>query len=183
MRNIAFAAFALGLSLGVSAKPIGGFLQRNYSAQLEVQETQQLSSSVEQLCKKSQAQITNFNFDSAGGSGNLNVIVPDDQLDRFSEGLRHLGKVTRENRSMSDNTTSYLDCQRNLANAEKSLAAHWSCQGSELTALERGLAEAEFKTYLRDRIQSYRSQLVNYEQNRGVSQVSVSFSGQGQGAP
>lgn len=165
------------LTVSVWAKPEHRLVQSHYNAQVQVQNFSDLSRKVDELSRECQAQITSFNCDANNCNGNLNARVPDDKLTRFTEGLRKLGVVRSENRSMSDNTSSYLDAQRNLQMAEKTLSAQWTVTGSNLTATEKGLVDAEFRAYLRDRINSYRSTMNSYEQNQGFAEVSVSLSG------
>ena len=165
------------LSISAQAEPHLRMAQSHYSAQIQVQDMGTISRSLDQLCRECQAQITNFNIDINSANGNLNVRVPEDKLGRFCEGLRKIGVVRSENRSSSDNTSSYVEAQRNLEMAEKTLSAQWTVSGSALSAKEKGLVDAEFKAYLRDRINSYRSSINTYEQNQGFAEVSVNLSG------
>ncbi|MBT9588648.1 DUF4349 domain-containing protein [bacterium] len=165
------------LSFSAQAEPHLRMTQSHYSAQVQVQDMGTISRSVDQLCRECQAHITNFNCDINNANGNLNVRVPEEKLGRFCEGLRKVGLVRSENRSSSDNTSSYVEAQRNLEIAEKSLSSQWTVSGSALNAKEKGLVDAEFKAYLRDRINSYRSTINNYEQNHGFAEVSVNLSG------
>ena len=174
-RSFHVGLIAALLSASVLAKPTPRMVQSRYNAQIQVQDMATLSPALDALCRECQGQITNFNCNTEGGNGNLNVRVPEDKLERFTEGLRRLGALRNENRSTSDNTTSYADAQRNLELAEKTLSAQWTVSGSQLSAVEKGLMDAEFKAYLRDRINSYRSNINNYEQNQGFAEVSLSL--------
>jgi len=173
-------AKSLGLSLilvvTAAAKPMPRMVQSHYNAQLVTQDARDVTERLESLCRECDAQISNLNSDQTNGNGNLNLRLPEDKLNRFSQGLRKVGSIRSENRSSSDNTNSYLETQRNLAMAEKTMSAQWTVSGTSLTATERGLVDAEFKSYLRDRINSYRSTLSSYEQNQGMAEVSINWS-------
>ncbi len=159
-------------TVSVMAKPM---VQSRYNGQLQVQNLATVSRSVDQLCRECQAQITNFNCDA--NSGSLNARVPEEQLGRFCEGLQRLGQMRSQNRSTSDNTSSYQEYKRQLEMAEKAMSAQWTVSGSGLTGTEKGLVDAEFRAFLRDRINSYRSNLANLEQNQGFAEVSVNLTG------
>lgn len=177
MRNsLKLAAVVALCCWPAAAKPVPSMLQSRYNAQLEVQNFQELPAKIDGICRECDGQITNFNSDLNSGSGNLNVRVPEAKLSRCVESLRGLGVVRNENRSVSDNTSSYQDAMRNLSLYEKALATQWSPQGN-LSAAERGMVDAEFKSFLRDRVNSYRSSINSYEQNRGYAEISVSLSG------
>lgn len=171
------------MPMGAWAKPAPRLVQSQVRAQIQVQDMTSISQGLDKLCQEHQAQIVHFNYDRNNSNGNFNVRVPEDKLGSFCAGLRTLGEVRSENRNSSDNTASYQDAQNNLALAEKAISAHWTVSGDGLSARDRGLVDAEFKTYLRDRINSYRNTMRNYEQNRGLAEVNVSLSSQSQAQP
>ncbi len=168
------------MPLGAWAKPAPRLVQSQVRAQIQVQDMTSISQGLDKLCQEHQAQIVHFNCDRNNSNGNFNVRVPEDKLGSFCAGLRTLGEVRSENRNSSDNTASYQDAQNNLALAEKAISAHWTVSGDGLSARDRGVVDAEFKAYLRDRINSYRSTMRNYEQNLGLAEVNVSLSSEAQ---
>lgn len=168
---------ALGLWGGAQARPLSPWMRSNLNCRLECQDLPGVSQKLKQLCQSEGGQITNFNLDTSSGSGNFNLRVPEERLSEFTSHLHELGQVLSENQSVSDNTVSYEEQKRQMDLAQKMLTARWTVQGEHLSEAEKAQFDAEYKSYLRDRVNSNRSSLASYESMRGWADVSISLSG------
>lgn len=179
LRRFAFTVCAFSaLALPAMAKFPFGYGQSNYNAQIQCQDVLGVSRQLQELAQAHEAKITHLSTDGRNGRGSLNLRMPEAQLGEFAKKLPEFGRVVSENRSYSDNSASYSETRRQLQLAEKLAAAQIDIRSGELTAAERGLCEAEFKAHLRDRINSYRSNLASLESNQGMAELSITLLGQ-----
>lgn len=168
----------VGLALpGLGKTPAARYVQTHVSLTLSCQDLADSMTALQTLTGQLQGVVTNSNLQVEGGSGNANLRLPPEQVPAFLAKVKSLGDVQNENLSTSDNTRSYEDAAANLRLAEKMAAADWQPR-TPVSPSDRLQFEAEFKTYLRDRINSHRSNMASYEDNRKWAEVSVTLQGQ-----
>ncbi len=168
----------VGLALpGLGKAPPTRYVQTHVSLTLSCQDLAGAMTGLQTLTGQLQGVVTNSNLQLESGSANANLRLPPDQVPAFLAKVRSLGDVQNENVSTSDNTRSYEDATANLQLAEKMAAADWQPR-TPVSPADRLQFEAEFKSYLRDRINSHRGNLASYEDYRKWAEVSVSLQGQ-----
>ena len=176
------ALLTVSLAALLWASPVGAktpsYVQSHWNCQVQCQDLPGVARQLEELVQKHGGRVQNLNSDVRSGSGNLNARIPEENLLAFSAAVSNLGTVMQQSRSLSDNTSSYAESKRQLELAEKMANAHIA-PPTGVSQVERALFEAEFKAYLRDRINSQRNSLAQYERNQGWAEVSVSLQSQG----
>ena len=152
------------------------YVQSHWSAQIQCQDLPGVSHKLEEMATRLEGRVTNSNFDANSGSGNLNLRIPEAALGKFCEEARGLGNIMSQNRSSSDNTSSYLDSKRTMELCEKLSTAHVALPAGASEA-DKAACETEFKAYLRDKMNSARQSMNSYDQNRGWAELNISLQG------
>lgn len=153
------------------------YVQTHVNLTLSCQDLSGAMQNLQALAAQLGGVVTNSNLQVEGGSANANLRLPPEQVPAFLAKARSFGDVQNENVSTSDNTRSYEEAQSNLQIAERMAAAEWAPKGA-VSASDRLVFEAEFKSYLRDRINNHRSNMASYEEYRKSAEVSVTLQSQ-----
>lgn len=176
-RPVLLSLALVSVALPLSAKPLRSYSQSNYSAQMQCQDVAGVSRQLQEWTLSHEARVVHASTDSANSRGNLNLRLTEQQMVEFTQKLPQLGHLVSENLSCSDNTATVSENRRQLALLEKMVSSRVEVHSGVLSEVERGLCEAEFKAYLRDRISSCRSTLNNCEANEGSVEVNLTLTG------
>ena len=173
-------AMSLLAALGVPAlaKPSDRLIQHHVNLTLSCQDMAASMQNLQALCGQLGGIVTNSNLQVEQGSASANLKLPPEQIPAFLAKARGLGDVQNENVSTSDNTRSWEEARNNLELAEKMAAVEWEPRGGNVTPTQKLVFEAEFKSFLRDRINNHRSNLASYEEYRRWADISITLQGQ-----
>lgn len=164
------------LKPGPAPAVIAPITQSNVNYQLQVQDLVGVTHRLEEMAAQCQGRVTQSNSNAQGGNASVSLRIPEQALNAFCKDTASLGSIVSQNRSSSDVTNSYIEQRRNLELYEK-MGSAGLVFPPNLTAAEKTVFEAEFKAYVRDRINSAKSTLSNYEQNRGWADVHINLQG------
>jgi hypothetical protein len=165
------------LALPVLAKSPARYVQTHVNLTLSCQDLAGAMQNLQGLAGQLGGVVTNSNLQLEGGSANANLRLPPEQVAAFLAQVKSFGDVQNESVSTSDNTRSYEEAATNLAIAERMAAAEWAPK-TPVSPSDRLVFEAEFKNYLKDRINNHRSNMASYEENRRYAEVSINLQSQ-----
>ncbi len=175
-RSIFLASLALTLVLVFPvAAEVPNLKQTRVNLTLTTQSFSGLAPRLQNLAVQHQADLQNLNLSSENSNGNATIRIAPDKLAGFLQELATLGDVTNQSIHTNDNTSSYLDYQRRLATFEALAKADASKMLAQLPAAQRQDARAEYESFIRDRIRSYRNNLENYKTNYSQAEISINF--------
>lgn len=165
----------LTLLTPLQAETLSRLTYSRHQLEIQVNSFEELGNRIRAAAAQNNAHVENLNLDGNNRSGNVNLkVAPGSSAGLISE-MSKLGRVVRQNEYQNDNTSSYRQYEQKAAAFRALAKVDPNALFSKVPASERQMVKAEYESFVRDRLQSYETNLENYERQAALTEVQVTF--------